>query len=409
MRISNRWLKYGCSLAMAFLLTIGMVHGQSHKITTGVVAYNQGQYDEAVAKIDEGLADESQLDDKYIAKGRLYRAKALSRMCSYGKDPGDNHRAACYMHAYDDLKKCIEIGDDRYVKDAKQELSSLGNYLLQEGLNFYNSGLRNKRTAEYDEALKRFNAVIEIFPDQSLGYEYRGSVYTALFNDQKAIEDFRKAIELINQQAIQSVYISSIYTYVKLATIYKSNNLEQALKTIDEGRAKLAEIKMLGGANFNQEQYDQAHEYLEKTRLDILKNSPDKQLAIEAFEKSLQEEPNNLAVRVVYASLLEGIGQKEKAVEQYKLVLKQDSMNLNANFNLGAFYVNRAVEELNKDAEPEAISKLMEQAYPYMKRAFELSPDVATAGTLIQITSITGRDDEMKYYFEQKKKLQNGN
>ncbi|MCB0737245.1 MAG: tetratricopeptide repeat protein [Bacteroidetes bacterium] len=393
---------------MAFLLTIGIVQGQSHKITTGVVAYNQGQYDEAVAKIDEGLADESQLDNKYIAKGRLYRAKALIRMCPYGKDPGDNHREACYMHAYDDLKKCIEIGDDRYVKDAKQELTYIGNYLLQEGLNFYNSGLRNKRTAEYDEALKRFDAVIDIFPDQSFGYEYRGNVHSALLNDQKAIEDYKKAIEIINKQEIQSVSILSIYTYVRLATVYKSSSSELALKTIDEGRIKLAEIKFLDGANFKQEQYEQASEYLEKTRLDILKNSPNKQEAIEAFEQSLQQEPNNLTIRVVYASLLEDVGQKEKAVEQYKLVLEQDSMNLNANYNLGAYYVNRAVEELNKDAEPEAITKLMEQAFPYMKRAFKLSPDVTTASTLIQITSLLGKYNQMKYYNDQKKKLEQG-
>ena len=69
--------------------------------------------------------------------------------------------------------------------------------------------------------------------------------------------------------------------------------------------------------------------------------------AIIAYQRALEIDPKNVDVRVDMGTCYRGVGQSEKALEEYRKVLKIKPDHLNANRNSGvvlAFDLNRRAE-----------------------------------------------------------------
>jgi tetratricopeptide (TPR) repeat protein len=90
--------------------------------------------------------------------------------------------------------------------------------------------------------------------------------------------------------------------------------------------------------------------------------------------------------------------------------------NVNANYNLGAYYVNQAAEiaQQYNEAKDEAKQKLLyaqmqdkfRQALPYLEKAHQALPeDLALLQSLIQVTTYLNLDDKAKEYLRKKEAL----
>ena len=74
------------------------------------------------------------------------------------------------------------------MSNSNKQKELIDKYLLKG--KFY---LDNK---EYEKALKNFNKVIEIDPNNKMAYNNKGYLYEELKNYKKALENFNKVIEI---------------------------------------------------------------------------------------------------------------------------------------------------------------------------------------------------------------------
>lgn len=383
------------------------------KVTSGVVAHNNGDYEKALKYLNQGLAAEGDLKAKNVPKAYYYKGKSLLGVMAVAAQAGDQEKLDKYanapLDAYECFKQSIAKDDEKkkYTKLAKVEMSRLFNPMLQGGLLAMNAGGN-------DIALKFLDAAAEIGAtalekDYYVTYDLRAQTHMALKDTANAYKDFGQAIKLFDEDLPQQPDLLVAYLYYRKALIerYYKKDLDAALSGLDLGKQKLeSEWARVEGmkAKLSEEQmtnytkqYDDAKADLSSFELDILINAPDKyQEALNKFEKAISATPDDYIVHVAYASLLEK-KDLDKAVEMYEKAIAIDANKQIAHFNLGAIYVNRAAElakkanETNDNDEYEKFFNEMKDnfklAMPHMEKAHELEPnDSNVLNALMTIT-----------------------
>ena len=402
------------------------------KVTSGVVAHNNGDYEKALKYLDQALAAEGDLKAKNVPKAWYYKGKSLLGAMAMAAQAGDQAKLEKYanapLDAYECFKQAIAKDDDKkkYTKLAKVDLSQLFNPMLQGGLMAMNAGGN-------DLALKFLNAAVEIGKtafdkEYYVTYDLRAQTHMALNDSTAAFEDFTKAHEFFDADLPQKPDLLIAYVYYRKALLfrYKKKDLDGALATINSGKEKLeSEWARVQGMKDKlsaddlaayQKQYDDAKADLSSFELDILINAPDKlQEALNKFESAIAESPNDYIVHVAYASLLEKTDM-DKATKMYEKAIAIDPEKQIAHFNLGAIYVNKAAElakKANETDDNDEYDKLFNQmkeefknALPHMKKAHELEPEdrnVLTA--LMTITLNLEMTDQYDAYKAKKEAL----
>jgi tetratricopeptide (TPR) repeat protein len=180
------------------------------------------------------------------------------------------------------------------------------------------------------------------------------------------------------------------------------NNKEKAKVLLAEGQSQFPDNKSLKILELNY--------YLQ---------NGDFQNGIPAFEKAVKDNPTNEDIAIAYANMLEKKGDNDAALKVYQNVLSFSPNSFNANYNLGAMYVNKAAELSKKSNEEKDEKKIMayqaqikEQfnlSLPYMEKSHELAPeDLSVIQALIQITTYLEMNEASMKYITLKKKLASG-
>ena len=395
------------------------------KVTSGVVAFNAGDYEKALKYLNQALEQESELKSKNVGKAWYYKGKSLIGAMGAAAQAKDTEKLEQYanapLEAFECYQQAIAKDDEKqkFIKLAKVEMTMLYNPMLQGGLAAMNAGGN-------ELALKFLNAASEIGKtamdqDYYVTYDLRAQTHMALKDTNSAYADFNHAIELFNAHLPESPDLLIAYIYYRRALIerYQKNDLDKALASIDEGKQKLeSEWKRVQDMktklsseqmNAYQQQYNDAKADLSAFELDILINSPDKyQEALAKFEKAIQASPNDYIVHVAYASLLEK-KDLEKAKEMYQKAIAINPEKQIAHFNLGAIYVNKAAEyanQANETDDNDLYNKLFEQmkdqfklALTHMEKAHELDPSDSNVLTaLMTITLNLEMTDDYNAY-----------
>lgn len=406
------------------------------KITTGVVAYNQQDFAKALKALNTGLSDISQLKSKNVPKGFYYRGmsrlgymRTLAGKVQGGSELSEAEESAMntiVIDAYQDFQNAKKHDDGKWGKKVDQQMSVMGTMILQGGLTLLNGTYDDQMTkAEkqeaYAEVVKYMKLAEESMPTNYMVYDLRGQAELNLSDSLAALKDFQMAAKVFEENEPKRPDQLIAYVFYRTALIQRYNSeakdLDGALAALDKGKEMLKKEnkRMLANkdsytadqVNAINKQFENAKQDLDKFELDILLNSPGKlQQAIDKFDQATANEPNNYILHVAYAQLLEQVDMV-KAEEMYKTASRIDDTKHIAFFNLGALYVNKAVEkykEANKEekdfdkakALQDEGDRLYAKAFPYLTKAQEIEGcDRPTLDAIKNICiNLSSSDDE---------------
>ena len=94
----------------------------------------------------------------------------------------------------------------------------------------FHKGLMFRRIEEYTAALVLFSNVISLLENDETVFIQRGLIYQDMGNHNKAIEDFRKAIEIAESKQVNNYYQ---YYYLGISLL-KSRQPKEALKELEK-------------------------------------------------------------------------------------------------------------------------------------------------------------------------------
>jgi tetratricopeptide (TPR) repeat protein len=395
------------------------VQAQDAKVTSGVVAFQSGDYNQAITSLDEALSNPGAISEPNLAKAYFYRAKArYTGFYKEGSGPNATQWADAPLQCYRDLKTVLELDDSKWTSKAQAELGVLRNALLSVGLMALNQANQQTNTAKntsLDLAQEHLQAALDIEADQ-MTYDLLGQTALSRGDSTKALALFYQSIESFQSEPPIRPDLLVGYTFYRAALIerYSNQQIDKALALVEQGAAAVEqeqqrnmEIKdsytATQWAQVDQ-QYQTAREDLRRFELDILMNNPDKKdEALEKFAKAVEEEPDNYTVLVAYASMMES-KDPDKALDLYKKAIQVDPTNTTAYFNAGALEINKAIPLINKANEANDMAASMElqsqamecyrNALPYFEKAYEIKPDDPQVLQALQQITISIGDTE---------------
>jgi tetratricopeptide (TPR) repeat protein len=253
-----------------------------------------------------------------------------------------------------------------------------------EGMNYFNAG-------QYDKAVESLKEAIRIRPDNAHTYYWLGHSYGRLGDNEKKVEAFKKAAELLNKSIKSSLSSSEFFKvvlgwdvssfladdYYWLASSYAElGQYDKAVDALKEAiKLKPDYESAYVSLAFNYErmgQYDNAIEaYQEAIKLQPDDPSPYNFLAfnyrrtgqyekaVEEYNKSIELKPDNASPYSGLGYAYMGLKQYEKAIEAFK---KAISINPEAHYDIGFAYFDM---------------KQYEDAIQSFKEAIKLKPEDA--------------------------------
>ncbi|NTW25568.1 MAG: tetratricopeptide repeat protein [Lentimicrobium sp.] len=359
------------SLFLLIAIAVSSAFGQKSLRTTAYNDLRKGQLDKALQNIEPTITDATTMNDPktWFYRGNIYLQIHMSENPEYKNLDPD-----ALGKAYESYKKLLELDTKKeFYTEAIQNI-----FVISEQL--YNQGVKHFSASEFDGALVSFEKAIDV----SATY---GNVDTlAIFNAglsaenaknwPKAKQYYGRIIELNYPQPLVYNSLSNVYLEEK--------DTLQALAAVQAGRVKYPDNFQL---------------LIQETNIYLASRQNDKAMA--NLQQAVQKDPTNptiyYAVGVNYFTmnnLVEAEKNYIKAIE-----LKPDYFE--ANYNLGALYVNQAATEIEKanklplsaTAEYDALKldadNILKKSIPYLEQASALDP--TDKSTLLSLKEIYTR------------------
>jgi tetratricopeptide (TPR) repeat protein len=270
---------------------------------------------------------------------------------------------------------------------------------FQRGIQAFNKGREDE--SSFSHAVVYFRNTSMIMPDSSAPYVNEAYALINAGRPEEAIEPFEKAMATGETEGD---------TYLLLADIYQRNErVEDAVGLLEEARTMYPEREDIQSQLLNA--------YIAAGQVDRAK---------ETYREAVEREPDNKLYRYNYGSLLLQSEDYDGAIEQLTTATNLDPEYSIAFYNLGAAYVNQAVDvnasiqeidddlranratlsegdlsekEAQLDALVEERKGLFEKAIEPLERARELQETAgeemtATCSALFQSYVQTGEEDK---------------
>jgi predicted Zn-dependent protease len=322
-----------------------------------------------------------------------------------------------YFLAYQDL---IEARKFMIGEAAKKEAESLGNYLHRSITNL-GAGILNTiysdakmtqsaKDASLDEAQKYLMAAISLKPNDYSAYDFYGQVMMLKKADDDALAYFEKSKKYFAESKSNSTDLGHFRVYGNIAIIQLNRkNGAEALKTIETAKNNLESHyqRINKKDSLSNKEYLGMKSLLQNIENDIFLNSPElAQKAIEKFNNQIKTNPSELSARFSLAQVYEQQKMYSEAAAEYESLLKIDSTNRLANYNLGILHLNEAMgieSKINaENADPKLKSKftnLLQRSESLLKKALGSDEkDLDCIDALLKIYSRLQDKDAYQYY-----------
>lgn len=387
-----------------YLLLVGLgfvALAQKSNVTSAALAIQDGDFERALSYVDRALAQPDLLKAQDLAKAYKIRAQAYVSLLI--KDPVKTPEK--YPDVFGEIvrsiQKCLELDTKKVFSDEIKQISAQAASIL------YLKGFELFQKEKLPEARQHLTWSLELY--EMVGQKdfypplaLRGLVALQVGDTTGAIQDLEKARAAAKTKPLQGAEQLMPFVYAGLIKAYSAQKkVDEALKVAQEARAKFP-----------------TDENLRRIELNLYLQYPELQeKALEEFRQEIQKNPSNEDYLLIYAQLLER-NHPDSAAIYYQKVLALNPNNVNANYNLGAYYVNQAAEisqkyneEKNESVQKELYAQMQEkfrQALPYLEKAHEALPtDLALLQSLIQVTTYLGMEEKAKMYLQKKNQLQN--
>lgn len=402
-------MKRSLYLALLLLSFTQFTWAQKSKVTSGSMAYNSGDFEQALKLLNEALEKPELLENKDKAKAWFKKAQSYKGMLQQGdsavlsKYPTAAFDAlAAYNEAgnYDDLKI--------FEKERTTDLLVLGNIMYQNGFNIYVKAM-NQAAANPEafpvllgQSIKYLNTASELQPDNYSILAILGSAYHYSKNEKSAQPVLEKSISLYEARKDPKSDKNMVYPYKELAEIYfyETKDATKAMALIEKAKTEFKDSKEFENLELNY--------YLQGDNIEI---------GIKKFEAAIEANPKSEEIHLAYASLLEKKGDIDGATKIYEKALILNPSSFLANYNIGAMYVNKAIEFKKLENETEDMNKMTEyssaaetyfnKSLPFMVAAHKAdNKDLLTINGLIQVYTQLGKMDQANEFVNLRNQLQ---
>ncbi len=383
---------------LPLVISLGL-YAQKSKITSASLALRDGDFERALSYVEQAFAQPDLLKPADQAKG--YKIRAQAYIALHGKDPNaaEQKYPNLYEEAYMAVRRARELDTKKEFERDLIELS------LQLAGILYRKGFELFQKDKLPEARQYLTWAIELF--EELGQKdffppiaLRGLVQTQLRDTNAALADLEKALAFSKSKPIKEAEQMLPFVYTTLINLYAGRGQgDKAMSIANEARSKFPTDENIRRAELNL--------YIQNPSLH--------EEALRQFRSEIEKNPNNEIYLLIYAQLLEK-HSPDSAAAYYQRVLALNPDNINANYNLGAYYVNQAAEiaqkynESKNEAQQKQLYAQMQekfrQALPYLEKAHEALPDdLALLQSLIQVTTYLNLDDKAKEYLRKKEAI----
>lgn len=362
------------------LLAFGAAFGQKALRTTAFNYLRKGQLDKAMQSIEPTISDPTtSIDPKtWFYRGNIFLQIHMSPLPQYKNLDPD-----ALTKAFQSYQKMMELDTKKeYYAEAIQNLLVISEQLYNQGVEEY-----KKADPDFSAALGYFEKAIEV------SKSYKSVDTLAIFNAGLSAENaqnYPKALQYYNE--IIDLNYPQPLVYSSLSNIYlATKDTTKAFEIIQKGRQKYPEEFAL---------------LITETNLYLGMGQSEKALA--NLQQAVKSDPMNptihYAVGVNYAQM-NNLAEAEKAYLK-AIELKPDYFE--ANYNLGALYVNQAAEiqnEANKlklndptyDSKKAEADKILQKSIPYLETATQLDPkDKSTLLALKEIYTRLSMYEKLK-------------
>jgi len=356
-----------------------MAFAQNSKVVSAFNYHRYGKLDQAKEAIDEAVQHEKTIADAkaWFYRGNIYLDIANSTDENFRKlDP-------------DPLQKAYDSYQKAYTLDEKGEYKAdIERYIPAVAESYYNYGVVQYNLGNFKQAALDFEKAFVV--GESVGKVDTTAIYNAAVastlaeENQMAKDYYTRTLELdYNKPDI----------YSSLAEIYKvEGDTAMALKTVQEGRALFPE-------DFN----------LLIAETNIYLATDQKEKAMLNLEKALEIDKTNHTIFFAVGTIYDQLGDFEKAEKAYMNAIALNPDYFEANYNIGALYVNQAadiqtrINDLPLDAIKEydegkaKADELLNNSIPYLEKALELQPgDVNAMVSLKEIYTRLGMTEKLE-------------
>ena len=366
-------------LTMLIMFISVVMIGQTSKRTSAFNYHRYGKLDLAKQAIDEASQDEKTIMDAktWFYRGNIYYDIAVSTDENYQKLDPDPFR-----QAYNSYIKAKEL-------DTKGEFTiDILKYTIAIGEGYYNKGVLYYNEQKFKEAALSFEEAFTV--SQAVGNVDTTALINAAVAATQANETqmAKKYYEQIIGMGVQKPDI-----YASLAEIYKTEgDTTLALQTIAKGREMYPE-------DFN----------LLIAETNIYLVTDEKEKAMVNLETALKIDNTNPTIFFAVGTIYDQMGDIPKATSAYENAIMITPDYFEANYNLGALFVNQAADILDKandlpldavkeyDQEKARADEMLAKSLPYLEKALELMPeDVNTMVSLKEIYTRLGMTEKLE-------------
>ncbi len=298
------------ALVFAALAVVPQSHAQFRKANR---ALDRGEYEEAMSLAQELQTDKPDDHRTWDLLARIHSAKASQG----GMEEYLGHveeMAAAY-------RKVIELEPD----EADEVISRLQIFYMQT----FNSGItefNHAQAVEDDDSLqaehfqnsaRHFQATSIAFPDSSGSYVNWAYALLGAGDSDAAIEPLEMALEYGGPDVELYNFLARIYLTSELA--------EKAVPLLEEATAEFPDNAEL-------------QNYL----LNAYSETGQDDRALETYTEAVTNNPENAIYRYNYGSLLLQAERFDEAIEELRVATMLDESYVDAYYNLGAAYINKA-------------------------------------------------------------------
>jgi len=364
---------------------------QNSKVQSTWNYLRYGQLDKAKTAIDEASqnAETAAKAKTWYYRGNVYLEISKSKEEKYmGLDPDP------LKVAVESYKKAVELDTKKeFYDDILSMLSGIRNM-------FYNKAVDGYSKKQFKDAMKDFASAADIFT--TLGQFDSLAIYNAAICAEYA-EDYPVATKYFLE--LKENKYTPPQVYISLSNIYRiDNQKDKALSIIAEGRKAYP---------------DDLNLIIAETNLYLAFNQTEK--ALENLQLALKKDTTNatiyFAIGTNYNTIADDTTKSkdmrhdafERAEDAYIRSLRLTPNFFDANYNLGALYVNKVVVlmeaagrlPLDATSEYDALKKEADayiyKALPFLEKASELQPnDLNTLYSLKQLYTRTNQTDKVK-------------